>query len=64
MSHHHRMPKSQQYLLGVIIIILILEIVLTAFFISFSSPIFKFLTILHGMLIFIFLVRQVNRKGI
>ncbi|MDO5376364.1 MAG: hypothetical protein Q4F01_09315 [Staphylococcus rostri] len=57
------MPKSQQVLLALIIVILVLEVVLTAFFISFSSPIFKGLTIVHGLLILVFLKRQINRKG-
>lgn len=59
----HNMPKSQQILLAIIIVIFILEIVLTAFFVSFSSPIFKGLTILHGILLIIFFTRQVKRKG-
>ncbi len=59
----HTMPKSQQVLLVVILLILILEIVLTAFFVSFSSIIFKGLTIIHGLLIAIFLNRQIKRKG-
>lgn len=60
----HTMPKSQQVLLAVILFILILEIVLTAFFVSFSSFIFKGLTILNGVLITVFLSRQIKRKGI
>ncbi|QHW36290.1 hypothetical protein GZH82_02375 [Staphylococcus ursi] len=60
----HTMPKSQQVLLAVILLILILEIVLTAFFVSFSSLIFKGLTILNGVLITVFLSRQIKRKGI
>lgn len=60
----NNMPKSQQILLAIIIVIFILEIVLTAFFVSFSSPIFKGLTILHGILLIIFFTRQVKRKGL
>ncbi|EHD7789670.1 hypothetical protein JQB25_001808 [Staphylococcus pseudintermedius] len=60
----NNMPKSQQILLAIIIVIFILEIVLTAFFVSFSSPIFKGLTILHGILLIIFFARQVKRKGL
>ncbi|HDV5990605.1 TPA: hypothetical protein RJJ30_002393 [Staphylococcus pseudintermedius] len=60
----NNMPKSQQILLAIIIVIFILEIVLTAFFVSFSSPIFKGLTILHGILLTIFFTRQVKRKGL
>ncbi|PCE16692.1 hypothetical protein [Staphylococcus pseudintermedius] len=60
----NNMPKSQQILLAIIIVIFILEIVLTAFFVSFSSPIFKSLTILHGILLIIFFTRQVKRKGL
>ncbi|EGQ1719819.1 hypothetical protein DD866_13215, partial [Staphylococcus pseudintermedius] len=56
----NNMPKSQQILLAIIIVIFILEIVLTAFFVSFSSPIFKGLTILHGILLIIFFTRQVK----
>lgn len=37
----HNTPKSQQTLLAIIIFIFLLEIILTAFFISFSSPLFK-----------------------
>lgn len=59
----HKMPKSQQVLLAVILLILILEIVLTAFFISFSSFIFKGLSIVHGLLIVVFISRQIKRKG-
>ena len=59
----HNMPKSQQTLLAIIIFIFLLEIILTAFFISFSSPLFKGLTIIHGILIFVFLTRQIKRKG-
>lgn len=55
-------PKSQQGLLAIIIVILVLEVILTAFFISFNSPIFKGLTIIHSFLMLIFLVRQVKRK--
>ncbi|MDK4102775.1 hypothetical protein O0F85_11780 [Staphylococcus pseudintermedius] len=60
----NNMTKSQQILLAIIIVIFILEIVLTAFFVSFSSPIFKGLTILHGILLIIFFTRQVKRKGL
>lgn len=60
----NNMPKSQQILLAIIIVMFILEIVLTAFFVSFSSPIFKGLTILHGILLIIFFTRQVKRKGL
>ncbi len=59
----HNMPKSQQTLLAIIIFVFLLEIILTAFFISFSSPIFKGLTIIHGILIVVFLTRQIKRKG-
>ncbi|AVQ34027.1 hypothetical protein C7J88_07485 [Staphylococcus muscae] len=59
-----QMPKSQQGLLAIIIVILALEMILTNFFISFSSPIFKGLTIIHGLLMLIFLARQVKRKGL
>ncbi|EHV5302826.1 hypothetical protein K0T75_001876, partial [Staphylococcus pseudintermedius] len=47
----HNMPKSQQTLLAIITFVFLLEIILTAFFISFSSPFFKGLTIIHGILI-------------
>ena len=60
----HEMPKSQQILLAIIIVVFILEIVLTAFFISFSSLVFKSLTILHGILLIIFFNRQIKRKGL
>ncbi|GGI33306.1 hypothetical protein J8H63_06700 [Staphylococcus chromogenes] len=60
----HNTPKSQQTLLAIIIFIFLLEIILTAFFISFSSPLFKGLTIIHGILIFVFLTRQIKRKGL
>lgn len=40
--------------------ILILEIELTAFFVSF---IFKGLSIVHGLLIAVFISRQITRKG-
>ncbi|QDW92537.1 hypothetical protein DWB90_11400 [Staphylococcus chromogenes] len=60
----HSMSKSQQTLLAIIIFIFLLEIILTAFFISFSSPLFKGLTIIHGILIFVFLTRQIKRKGL
>ncbi|ADV06690.1 hypothetical protein SPSINT_2162 [Staphylococcus pseudintermedius HKU10-03] len=43
--------------------ILILEIELTAFFVSFSSFIFKGLSIVHGLLIVVFISRQITRKG-
>ncbi|HDK5694798.1 TPA: hypothetical protein PTC09_000959, partial [Staphylococcus pseudintermedius] len=43
----HHMPKSQQTLLAIITFVFLLEIILTAFFISFSAPIFKGLTIIH-----------------
>lgn len=59
----HNIPKSQQTLLAIIIFVFLLEIILTAFFISFSSPIFKGLTIIHGILIVVFLTRQIKRKG-
>ncbi|WP_241955824.1 hypothetical protein, partial [Staphylococcus chromogenes] len=59
----YNMPKSQQTLLAIIIFVFLLEIILTAFFISFSSPIFKGLTIIHGILIVVFLTRQIKRKG-
>ncbi|PCF46352.1 hypothetical protein B4W73_06535 [Staphylococcus delphini] len=59
----HKMLKSQQVLLAVILLILVLEIVLTAFFISFSSFIFKGLSIVHGLLIVVFISRQIKRKG-
>ncbi len=62
-ERQHTMPKSQQILLAVILLILILEIVLTAFFISFSSFIFKGLSIVHGLLIVVFISRQIKRKG-
>ncbi|KIX91869.1 hypothetical protein TP70_00110 [Staphylococcus microti] len=58
------MPKSQQVLLAIIIVMLVLEVILTAFFISFSSPIFKGLTMIHGLLMMVFIVRQVKRKGL
>ncbi|EKH7729869.1 hypothetical protein OJ616_RS02685 [Staphylococcus pseudintermedius] len=59
----HNMPKSQQTLLAIITFGFLLEIILTAFFISFSAPIFKGLTIIHGILIVVFLTRQIKRKG-
>lgn len=59
----HHMPKSQQTLLAIITFVFLLEIILTAFFISFSAPIFKGLTIIHGILIVVFLTRQIKRKG-
>lgn len=59
----HNMPKSQQTLLAIITFVFLLEIILTAFFISFSAPIFKGLTIIHGILIVVFLTRQIKRKG-
>ncbi|WP_253955055.1 hypothetical protein [Staphylococcus pseudintermedius] len=57
------MPKSQQISLAVTLMILILEIELTAFFVSFSSFIFKGLCIVHGLLIAVFISRQIKRKG-
>ncbi|MBZ8173958.1 hypothetical protein FOG27_00250 [Staphylococcus delphini] len=62
-ERQHTMPKSQQILLAVILLILMLEIVLTAFFISFSSFIFKGLSIVQGLLIVVFISRQIKRKG-
>lgn len=63
-KQHHSMSKSQQILLAVIIMILLLEVVLTMFFVSFSSPIYKGLTIIHGILIVVFLGRQIKDKGV
>lgn len=63
-KQEHNMPKSQQLLLAAIIIVFILEVVLTIFFITFSSAIFKGLTIFNSILIGIFLMRQIKRKGI
>lgn len=60
----HNMPKSQQVLLAIIIVLFILEVVLTVFFVTFSSPIFKGVSIINGILITIFLVRQIKRKGL
>ncbi|HDG4498116.1 TPA: hypothetical protein PFP95_001990 [Staphylococcus pseudintermedius] len=51
----HNMPKSQQTLLAIITFVFLLEIILTAFF--------KGLTIIHGILIVVFLTRQIKRKG-
>ncbi len=57
------MSKSQHILLALIIVLFIIEVVLTIFFISFSSFIYKGLTIIHSILISIFIIRQVKRKG-
>lgn len=57
------MSKSQHTLLALIIVLFIIEVVLTIFFISFSSFIYKGLTIIHSILISIFIIRQVKRKG-
>lgn len=57
------MSKSQQILLALIIVLFIIEVVLTIFFVSFSSFIYKGLTIIHSILISIFIIRQVKRKG-
>ncbi len=57
------MSKSQHILLALIIVLFIIEVVLTIFFVSFSSFIYKGLTIIHSILISIFIIRQIKRKG-